>query len=302
MERSRFEQLKEAAGEQAARYDLIKFPMVFDSASNKVGFNSPSGTPVYFEGLSGDGMTYILYRLGQYVKRHEARDQFAVSRAKFVELINFARAIQEQEHWREIDRTLIAATIKGTLYGILTNYNPVSNREVLDMVDDAKLVNRLTWYKLTPKEMSLYLKSKNVLDNHAAFGMAIRNGETGHVTLGYHLYVSYGDFIFTFPYDNTKRHLSRVNEAKNDMTAALNDIDTIDIDAYLRTHPASEVVGLLRDKKFDKLRSEISRSTTCTINEFIIRLLRHRDSYGWKTLTDEAVSKVLNEVASKVTE
>lgn len=284
-----------------ATYTEVCFPMVFDSASYRVGFSTPGGGPYYFQnGLALDGLTYILYRLEDHVDRDEARDLYLRDRGAFVEYVNIARKIQEQARWREIGRTLIAAEIAGSLYGLLTNYNPVSNSEVLDMVESAGLESRLSWYKFEAKEMSLYFRSKAVIDNKAAFGLAVRNGETGHVTLGYYLYVAYGDYVFTFPYAHKRRHLSRVGEAKSDLQAALESVDLIDMDTYMKNHALSEIEKCLSAKKFDKIRLMIAGRRSYPIADFVSYLFQQRSVYGLKTVVSEALDKILGAVAKEI--
>lgn len=278
-----FERLKDAMQRyEDSAYTEVSFPMIYKD--QKIGF-TVGKVPVLWSGMSNDGRTYILYRLGTYVNRKEARQ---LSPAQFVRYVNQQRTWQESEEMFRKNEKLIVASHKGVIEGLLTNYNPISHQQVVEMVEKSSIYNRLTWFTLTPKEMALAFASKYLSNGRAEFGLAIRNGETGHVTLGYHLYVRSNDYVFFIPLNIKRRHLSKVTEAYEGLEGILNLAAGIEMDQVLENTSASEFLPLLSAKKFDKIQGHLV-SGEARASALINALFSLRDERGYKTLANKAL-------------
>jgi hypothetical protein len=280
-----FSRLKlDMAQYQDCSYTEVQFPMV--ATHKTIGFTAGASTAMW-KGMALDGRTYILYRLGSYIDRKKAR---GMSNEPFVKYVNQQRKWQESEELSRHGEKLIVAEHKGMIHGLLTHYNPISHRQVVEMVEKSTIYNRLSWYSLSPKDMTLGFSSKYVAQGKAQFGLAIKNGETGHVTLGYHLYVKSEDYIFFTPLNIKRRHLSKVNEAYEGLEEILRIATEVEVDQVLINTPATEFLLLLSDKKYDKIKAELYGEMSA--DELVSKLFRLRDERGYKVTANHALDAI----------
>jgi hypothetical protein len=254
--------------------------------------------------FSKSGMTYLLYRLGDYVDRKYAYDLWKAN--MYVDLvfyINSCRTMQESEElWRK-GRTLVLATNKRHIFGVMTNYNPKYNSNVIEDLHDSGLINNLKWWSITPLEMNLYLEYKK--ENGVSFGLNIRNGETGHATYGYRIYFKSEDYVFHENFNKTakRRHLSKLDildMTMQDMYAELQDLIIFD---RMQESACSDYAKLiLTDNDFAKIHSLVEPYDSLIINlhKLISALSEQSKQRGYKVLCTKALDLIYKELSHAV--
>lgn len=286
------ESLIEMASGYSVQYVLVKFPLSFNRGQYHFG-------EVSFDDFSRDGLTYLLYRLGTHVDRKKARNFFFNgSRQNFVHYVNQCRNYQESASIREAHRPqLIAALVTRDnhteLWGLLTNYTAVSNRSVLERIQNSNLPSAITYTRFSPKEMLIFCRSRDLGKTSVQYGLALRNGETGHTTLSYLLAVYSDDYIFCFPPTDRRRHLSRVGEVNlDDVFDAINDLE-------IHNLMETTQVGTLHLKLTgypDVLVNEILEHPARSIANTLPVLLRLRREKGLKTAAETLLDSILAKV------
>lgn len=281
--------LKDHAKRVACEYTVVSFPLVY-APELGVGFTTKN-LPIFPMGFSNDGLTYLLYRLGAYVNRDKARELYSTDLGAFVCYINGCRSWQETENFKLGGKDLILVTSRGTVEGLLTNYNVVPHLSVLDRIEQSPIKDNITGYSICPKRMVIKFRSKYILDNKAAFGLAVCNGETGHVALSYNFFVESGSFTFLFPLKDRRRHLSKVGEVNQRLVDVFEAANEVDLDAKLRAAspleiPANIIAG------FDKIAFVFEKNTT--LRGVVDDLLRFRTRHGYKGQATKALEYILN--------
>jgi hypothetical protein len=212
---------------------------------------------------------------------------------EFVKHINACRDRQEQAQPKRKNKPLIVASNKGIIEGLLNHYNEVSHRDVVSKLGPVK--NRLTSYDLTPKEMRLFFRSRFIIGQRASFGMAIRNGETGHVTLSYNMYVACEDYTFFIPLDMKRRYLSKVGEVVDNLDKIIDTAASVEVDQILLNTPKRVFLSLLSDKKYDKLKEKINEQrASINSDELVSYLFTLRGERGYKTATTKALDVIFD--------
>lgn len=286
-------------------YTEVQFPMVFQPGDRPVGFSLPGNNKAFWKALSRDGLTYIVYRLGTYVNRKQARayifNNEGVRRySDFVRYVNQCRKWQTSENFKRRDEKLIVASQEGNIDGLMTHYNPFSHRDVVEMVEQSPIAQLMTAFALSPKELDMLFRSKFSVRGVYEFGMAIRNGETGHVTLGYHLYVRSRDYVFFIPLNVKRRHLSKIDEAQAGLEGILKTATDVEVDQLLKRTPAADILPLLSDKKFGILKQDSELFDSPTADDMVGRLFYLRGMRGYKVAASKALDVVFNKALTMI--
>lgn len=255
-----------------------------------------------FDGFSKDGLTYLCYRLmswedkSRWIDRQEARELYARDRAAFVRYVNNCRNWQVTEERKRKDEILIASYLPTApngslqLWGLLTDYNPVPNTSVLCSIGDLK--KQLFQWSWEPMELNLYFETGYCAP--FAWGLCIRNGETGHATLGYHFYVhAHGSAYFgTTPFSGARRHLSLVDKAITNISSALAELRELEFDNVLYAERVQDYITLLPRSKFEKVYDAMRQervgdeSSMLDLLSLLSALYRTR---GTKTIAKQAM-------------
>lgn len=294
-------QVRNSVQDNPITYTNVQFPL-FYSPNEGFGFYKTDGTGMYwFRYLLGDGLTYLLYRLEGYVDRKKARRLLEESPDKFVEYINACRGYQETEHPGKHNAPIILAVAYPKhhfkkLWGVLTHYNPVSNDSVLERIEKSPLATRISDIRNNhPKEIGVYFHSRYVAEGTFSFGLVIMNGETGHRTLSYNMYVSSNKYQFLIPMKLTKRHLSQVGTVNDILVDVLDTLKEVEIDQILEHTESDYFIKLMPDKvarllsvTFDKYRYE-------PVEKLLIRLVALRSQYGYTTAVNKALDLIFKE-------
>lgn len=297
MDTTSLEKYRAHAEKTAAFYVAVRFPLVYDRG--QFGFYRADGGGVQWFHFVPDGLTYLLYRLGKYVDRDKAHELLSENKPKFTEYINAMRGWQETEKPRQQNKILYLAlnTIgdRCYCYGLLTHYNPVSNASVIQRVKDSPIAVNVTSVELkVPKSVKLYCRSRYLVGGKLSFGLAIVNGETGHYTLGYHLYVASEDYTFLFPMQQHKRHLSKVGEVDDSLVTVLQAANAVEVDQVIKTTPASTFIDALPLAWVAKIPS-LSIYNALPCESFIDYLTDLREERGYKTVVNAVLDHIFNQ-------
>lgn len=303
--------------------DVSKLSMYYaDNLQLKLGvtpeglmfFETKNGK-VYFDGFTKDGLTYLFVRLGTYVNRGNLRytwknankpldlgfrEQHRVRlKQQFVDTINDARDLQVlMEKKRTATEEYIGAfEVKNNklyLAGLMTNYNPVSHEKVLTMIQDANLEEMVTWFTASNKELKVYFEGKKVPNCDWKWGLVVYNGHTGHRTLGYGLYMEFGDqkhFMPDVPFVDRKRHLSPVFDFQDNLADVMQKTMQINIDMVLQNMVGSLFAPKIKRSKAisDGYKNVFEHYKDKPIIQYYMRLVRDINTKGKKTAAKKAV-------------
>lgn len=264
---------------------------------------SPDGSPINCR-LSGWGETYLLYRLHAYRKvpyidRDDAREAMATNYASFCKLINRGTRYMLTANYKEAKRDVwIGAFDKHNfLMGLMTSYNPFSHAQVLDMIEEAELTAQVKWSSVSDVELKLFIGMKSLGVHNAEFGMVITNGETGHVALGYHAAIKVDGYIYTWPLSATRRHLSKLDEAKKSLQVALEECQNIAILNCIKNLPVAKLK--LASKDAD-LSFYIHQKKDKPIAELIAIAARYRGKSGHKTEAEKLLTQIFKGIKGEL--
>lgn len=281
------------------RYFRVQFPLAYVGGGMFKFHNCEQQFSIHPHGLN-----YLIYRLygydkkTSYIDKDHARELFEWKMEEFTKYINFCARKMKSLHFKEARRkSFVAAINMGALWGLMTDYNAVPHREVLDMVEQAGLADKVVSLagKADPNEMVLLVQNRKELETIGGhYGLAIRNGETGHVALGYEAYVQAHNYLFTWPLRATNRHLSKVHNALDALKEALDECHSIDVVNMLKTRQ----VRTLKLKTTDsEIQSTINRHAADTAAVLVSKLTPLTTGYGHKT----EAKKVLDQIFKQLT-
>lgn len=291
-------ELQEKANAYTVEYADVQFPLrCLQEAYGEEVVGWQMGDTL-FDDFSRDGLTYLLYRLGSYVDRTEARDLYYDDPAEFAHYVSLCYEYQKSEKLRVARRQrLIAALVteygQCLLEGLLTNYQPVRHTVVLDKIAQSGLPSHMTYQRFSPKEMLLFFKTHYLGESAVEFGLTVRNGETGLAALSYLLSVHSEDYIFTFPTTDRRRHLSRVGEI--DLDLLFETVHDIELNNKLEITPVSTLRLSLTgypDALYDEIMLHPGRSVAKTLPA----ILQYRHTRGLKTAAEKLADQMLTKV------
>lgn len=283
-------------------YAEVRFPLLFDRGVFSWGGDSS------FHSFSKEGLTYLLYRLtswednDRWVDRDKARELYNAHRmTEFVQYINNCRGWQATENQKRADEKLIAAYLPTgigrafTLWGLMTDYNPYTNKQVLDMT--TTVVGKIDFWQWEPTVFNLYLKTGFIVPFD--WGLCIRNGETGHATLGYHLYVHAKGSLYwsTVPLNRTRRHLSLVSDAVNNIQQAIEEVHGLELDNTVCNTPLSKYLYVYNTAGWERVREWTEGFAKRPVIDWLSFLSGKLYSHGEKTIARRAIDTVLAEVS-----
>jgi len=244
------DELKNELTDWHTAYAEIPAPPTLEFSISTFNFASEA----YCFHISRHGLNFLLYRLQEYVNKDKARHLFKDNKAEFCKYINFCfRKMRTMRHKEARREHFIAAFLihldRIDLEGLLTNYNPISNKQVVEMVENSGLADRLTWATYDRSDMQLFLKSKvHRSDDLLTYGLVIRNGETGRAALSYNACINVSNYYYTWPLQASKRHLSKISNAVDNLSIALEECENIEIFELLRTTPVEEIPIAVKNK------------------------------------------------------
>lgn len=195
------------------------------------------------------GLDYVAYRLGGSNQLY--RELWM--NAQYEEL-----AAKMNSHWKTLpdkkrDRTLIAATVDGTLVGLMTNYTEVKHSEIVAQIEKNGLSGSMTNAILDLLCLRIWLRIEDpVEDERHLVSLKIVNGHSGHVAFGYSATFKTGAFEFDFPMSDRVRHLTSTGKLLENMATLLESAREMQITETLRNTPANPNVMNLINGEFDK--------------------------------------------------
>lgn len=295
--------LLEVAKENAASYEAVQFPLEYNGRGFTWNGDAPFGL------FSNDGLTYLAYRMtnwkdkSRWVDRKKLRSLYRSGNLQeFVRYANLSRRWQCTED-RSFESQALAAAflparedgqpLRSALYGLMTEYNSYSNVDVINMIDDASLTSRVTTWEWRPLEMNVFLRTGH--SEPIEWGLVIRNGETGHATLGYHMYISTKGTAFhytTLPMASVRRHLSTLDTTVGNMKEALEEASSIEMDNTLTNSRVGEVKHLFVGTGWDSIRNILDMPDGTPLIKLVTALSAASDGYGSKTLALKALDRI----------
>jgi hypothetical protein len=290
--------IRQECEQQKMQYIPFGYPLKYDSKNGTWTILDQTGLQ-----FSRDGISYLLYRVSSHMNaaqtaafKDKAREALSYSYQEFTDLINDARFDQQYAEPFRQDQDLVASVLDNVIYGIMTKYEAVSNLELLDLVEKAGL--EPTGYRLTIKELNLFFQSGKA--STLEWGLDVRNGETGHVALGYHVYLKRDDYIFTFPFTAYRRHMSKVYEVPEQLQQAAESIHEVLLWDYMTETKASDFAVQLYGK--EKLQPLLDKyvGKDYTLDRLVVELLTLREKRGYKVVCTNAVNTIMKEVAQHV--
>ena len=280
------------------RYREFNFPIRF-SESDQV-FYDMQGNIFTF---SKPGYNYIVYRLENMIDNKKAfkylydsdPGQWCVKANRLADRLKEGN--KSGRGWEVSGKPLIAAYRGKEIFGLLTKYKDVSNLSVLDLVEKWGVVESVTDYSLIDTEFTLFLASGNL--DLFEWGLAIRNGETGHTTFGYRVYFKTDDYTFTFPLESVRRHMSRVDEVESNLQSVFENVSEMQVWNIIENTKAANYAKYLTLKpEYAKLQDvfELFVDKHRTLDKLLFKLAKVKKEKGFKVVCE----RVMNEIFSLV--
>lgn len=195
--------------------------------------------------------------------------------------------------------TLVVALWNGKAVGTMKNYNVVPHIDLLEAIREANLEDNATGY-MDKFGMVIDL---SVSDKQTYIWLRMINGHSGHKALRYYTLFKVGQYEFEIPIHDRRRHLSRVEETKNNLTEMVNEVGDIKVEIKLEAMSAAEALDAITNevKTFNK-RQEIiwdmveSNKTLKNAMDVIIKIAAFTERKGYKS----AASKMIDAIMTKV--
>ena len=128
---------------------------------------------------------------------------------------------------------MVAALYEGAIVGLMSNYVPVPHKELLDMIKDAGLADRIIHWNLSVTGLRVDISLRSAVEetrNKLIAALSIDNGHSGHYALRYRAAVRVDDFEWRLPLSGKRRHLSKVHLAVANFSASLDQVQDLRIE------------------------------------------------------------------------
>lgn len=239
---------------QEVEYHQVKFPLMFNG--NDFSMETDKGNLVNFK-MNNEGARHFAHSLRLYphvtrglITKHEEPNEFTFK-------VNQGAAeilVDEGKEWFTL------SVVNGVAYGLLHNYNPVDHTDLLNTVDSEGLSGKISYAILNHRMLELFFSGKTTTEGE--YGLVIRNGVTGTVSLEYGSYYRVKDdnnesrYIYYFNDNKKVLHLSTVAEWNSRFEVALNELMATRVESYLQGLTVAESTNLfatfIRGIKNDK--------------------------------------------------
>lgn len=292
--------LKHRAEDHQMTYCPFQYPIGTNDDATKLVFSF--GTVDNELLITSHGMNLLLQHLYGFVDRTQARNLYnAHDLVGFADYLNQCRTKQEQAHlWRKNQRYILAVN-DHHIFGVLANYNPKSNVTVVEDVEQSGLASNLKRWWIDDLAMNIYLGYQSI--HGFELGLNVRNGETGHTTLSYRLYVRNGEYTFDTPSFGKRRHLSNLALVEDDINRAYGELNDIKFHDYVTDTPTYQYATLiLDDPKLEKLHELVLPYQTKLRQLYTLLgfLSSQRGVRSWKTICNQALDKLYTAIMEEL--
>ena len=201
---------------------------------------------------------------------------------------------------------MVAALYEGAIVGLMSNYVPVPHKELLDMIKDAGLADRIIHWNLSVTGLRVDISLRSAVEetrNKLIAALSIDNGHSGHYALRYRAAVRVDDFEWRLPLSGKRRHLSKVHLAVANFSASLDQVQDLRIEDKLKAMTMGEVdailVGVVTTVRQERLVIQVRDTKPANASEFVASMGVYASTLGYSSAVHGLLNPILD-AATKV--
>lgn len=282
-------------GTEAAKISVkpVQFPMVY------VGKNDGERPRFSF----ANGVEYQVAELGAgYLSERFKQNKYAACTKLYRdELFADLAGLTSQAD----DQTYQAAFYDDAIVGIMSNYNPVPHVELLDLVESSGLADQIAWWNLHPTGLEIGIRINAVATKSGLMAaLRIENGHSGHYALKYGATVRVNDYEWTAPLGGKRRHLSKVQLAVSQLTAAMEQVSDMKMEDRLKVMTISEALAIIVKEVDQTVRQErllmtVMDTKPTNASELVATLGVYASTVGYSAAVHGLLDPVLEAAAGR---
>ena len=296
-----FQDLKSEAKENTMMYERVKLETIqYYPISGMFLIDRLDDTKVEV-GFEKDGLNYLIYTLRNVIDVLELEWLYHEDSSKFAEMVREART--EQLKSRKTER-ILAIDKNNNVRSVLTNYTPISDVQIVDLIESADLADNIQHYTQNVTRTDVFIFSKHegttTLDGPVMlFGIALTNGQTGVTSLRYHIWISIDDYSLELPHVGRSRHQGEgVNEVFENAKIALEEGAAIEWweNQKKMASKASAILqslyseGKISDNRYEELDIALGKAENNADAFVILSAFTARN--GFKTIVKKIVKQI----------
>lgn len=239
--------------------------------------------PFEFNGFGLDGVNYLIYALSRYLNDTKINADVRSLLGKPEKLCKLVNDVLTSYSKKETYVAVFVNSGSVELVGFLTSYIPKHHWEVLDLINEFGFSETISSWECTAKRM--IVRFGGTASGRLKWCMSLKNGETGHVAIGYCFSIQSDTFVVDVPFKSRNRHQSKVGVTLTNFAAILDELSALAITEILGKTPTSEFVFCLDDPTIqDKFGALAITNYSNPIGQFMAEVGELLDTRGFKTV------------------
>lgn len=243
------------------------------------------------------GLSYLSY----HTKGSAALYQKLHNEAEYEKL---CEAINADWKGRGSRDQLIFALYNGSdLVGVMANYKPIPNSDIMQRIADLDLDRYLTGFSLSPIAFRVFL-NVGIGAKHLVT-LSIKNGHSGHVAFSYNARFSTDSYEYEVPLSDNVRHLSRAALAVTNLEEIMKTAKEMEMDARLEATPVAACYEWI-DMKYpimtpsqERLLEELRKQRPADGLQFVVMAASYISTRGLKGAVRSFNDTVMEKVFGK---
>jgi hypothetical protein len=296
-----FDSLYQTALENQALHLTVK-PDFSYSPETKLysvsAYDNDQFVPFEFNGFGLDGVNYLIYALTRYLNDTKINADVRSLLGKPEKLCKLVNDVLTSYSKKETYVAVFVNSGSVELVGFLTSYIPKHHWEVLDLINEFGFSETISSWECTAKRM--IVRFGGTASGRLKWCTSLKNGETGHVAIGYCFSIQSDTFVVDVPFKSRNRHQSKVGVTLTNFAAILDELSALAITEILSKTPTSEFVFYLDDPDIqEKFGGLMITHYASPIGQFMAEVGELLDTRGYKTLGTKLLENLTKAVLER---